>query len=182
MPNSKNIAQLQDIESKLNLAKNVVLASYQGLDVATQSELRAKVKEVGGEINITKNTLIALGIKNRISNLPQTLTDALEGQTAITYGFTDVVSATKVLVEYAKLNEKLVIKAGLIMGENGEPDKVLSEQEVKRLAQMPTRHELLGMLARQLNAPMTGFATVLSGTTRSLLYALNAIKDKKSTN
>ena len=179
MPNQKNIQQLTDIEEKLSRSKSVVIAGYPGLDVATQTELRAKIREAGGELNIAKNTLIRLALQNRLKDLPESLKEALQGPSAILYGFDDAVSATKAIVEFQKDQSNLKIKAGLLAGQEDAPDKVLSFEEVKNLAQLPSRLELIAMLVNRLNSPKAGLVNVLAGTQRKFLYALNAIKEKQ---
>jgi len=180
MPSQKNVDQLQSINDKMQSAKNVIFTAYPGLDVATQTEMRAKVKEAGGEILVQKNNLLRLAVKNKLNDLPQDVDEALNGPTAVVYGYEDAVSATKAIVEFQKDHEQLLIKVGLLMGEEGQTNQVLSEAQIKDLAKLPGRQELLATLVNRLNSPIQGFANVLSGNLRGLVTVLSAIKDQKA--
>jgi len=181
MPNQKNIDAVKAIGEDLSKAKTVVFANYIGLKVSDQTELRNKIRETGGSFAVQKNNLVRLAVKKKMGEVPAALDEVLNGPTAVLYGFDDPVTATKALVEFAKTNENLKIKAGVLMGETEGTDKVLSLAEVNSLASLPSREELLGQLVNRLNSPIQGFANVLSGTLRSLVQVLNAVKDQKST-
>jgi len=180
MPSQKNLSQVEAIKEKLAKSQSLIVADYSGLNSAEQTELRAKAQSAGGEFTVTKNRLIAIALKNRLSETPETLQKALEGPNATVYGFTDAVAISKVLVDFAKDHENLKIKVGLLMGQESAPDQVLSLTQVKNLASLPGRQQLLAQLVGQLNAPIAGFANVLAGPTRKLVYALAAIRDQKT--
>jgi large subunit ribosomal protein L10 len=183
MPSQKNVDQLTQLKEKLTRAQNVIVANYAGLNSASQTELRAKVKAAGGEFTVTKNRLIKIALTEKIAaDLPNEFTAALEGPNATIFGFSDPVAATKVLIDFAKTNEALELKIGMLVGTADQTMKVLSIAELKTLAQLPSRQQLLAQLVGQLNAPVTGFVNVLSGNLRGLVQVLNAIKDNKNTN
>jgi large subunit ribosomal protein L10 len=182
MPNTKNIDQVKSINQKLDQAKNVVLLDYKGLDVAAQTELRAKVVEAGGEFTVQKNTLIKIALTEKAGDLPQTITDALNGPTAVLYGYEDPVSATKAVVDFTKTNEALQIKAGVLTAEAGQPWSFLSLDQIKNLASLPSKDELRARVVGQLQAPIAGFVNVMAGNIRGLVNVLNAVKDQKTTN
>lgn len=180
MPSKQNIDQLALIKTNLGKAQNVIIADYSGLSVKDQTELQAKLKAAGGEMAVFKNKLVALALKDRFKDLPETLVKALEGPNATLYGYTDPVSATKVLVEFAKDHDTLKIKLGVMIGQEDNPDQVLSKDQVLALSKLPGRQELLALLVNRLNSPPAGLVNVLAGTLKSVLYALNAIKAKNN--
>lgn len=155
------------LTEKVQKAKSIVIADYTGTTVNQQVELRAKLKEAGGEMIVAKNTLIDIAVgKGK-------LTDSLHGMNAALFSYSDPVAAVKVLFEFQKKNEKLTIKQGFM------DDKVLSENEVVALSKLPSKSELIGQLLRVLNGPGTGLVNVLSANARELVYALNAVANKK---
>ena len=101
------------------------------------------------------------------------LDEHLIGPTAVAFGFEDPVAPAKVLVEYVKKLKKTEIKTGVLDG------RVIGVSEINSLAALPSRDQLLGMLAGTLNAPITGLARSLSGIICNLGYALNAVKEQK---
>jgi large subunit ribosomal protein L10 len=183
MPNQQNVDQLTAIKESLSKAQNVIIVDYSGLNVATQTDLRAKIKEAGGEMAVTKNTLVALALKDRlVEGLPRGLEEALRGPNATIYSFQDPVSATKAIVDFAKTNENLEIKMGLLVGQDGNPDQIMTKEQILDLAKLPGKQELLAMLVSRLNSPIVGFVNVLQGNIRGLVYALEAIRKQKDTN
>ncbi|NCN03504.1 MAG: 50S ribosomal protein L10, partial [Candidatus Pacebacteria bacterium] len=129
--------------------------------------LRSEVTAAGGEVLVAKNTLIDIAVgKGK-------LTDSLEGMNAIVFSYNDAVAAIKSLFNFQKDASKLEIKQGFM------DDKVLSADEVKSLSKLPGKNELISMLISRLQSPATGLVNVLKAGPRNLVYALNAIVDKK---
>lgn len=183
MPNLKNQTQIADITEKLTKAKNVIFTSYAGLSVADQVTLRAKIKSAGGELNVVKNTLVRRALADRLSESEQvTLEQALQGPSAIVYGWEDPVTPTKALVEFAKEHEVMNMKLGVMFNETGKADSVLTADQIVALSKLPGKQELLAQLVGQLNAPITGLVNVLQGNIRNLVYALEAVRKQKEAN
>lgn len=183
MPSQQNQDQLKAISQNVANARSIILTDNTGLSANDQVKLRASIKESGGELKISKNTLIKLALKNHLSEVPDALDEALNGPTAIIYAFEDAVGTTKLVVDYLKDHEgKIALKAGLLAGSEGGTDKVLSVSEIESLAKLPSRQELLAKLVGQLNAPITGLVQVLVGPQRKLVYALEAIRKQKDSN
>ena len=179
MPSQKNIDQLAEIKEKFAKSKNAIIATYAGLKVSDQVELRAKIKEAGGELNVSKNTLVRLAMEERVS-LSDEDKKALEGPNAIMYGFEDAVSATKAIVEFADDNDNVEIKLGFMAGGEGAADKVLSVDQVTALSKLPSKDELRAKVVGTIAAPLTGFVNVMAGNLRGLVNVLNAVKDQKA--
>ena len=97
----------------------------------------------------------------------------LQGSTAIAISKEDYVAAAKILSDFAKEHEFFQVKSGYIDG------KLIDKSEVTRLAKLPSREVLIAQVLGGLNSPITGFATVLNGTLKGLVVALNAIAEKK---
>ena len=159
-----------EIKEKMESAQGIVFYDYRGLTVAEVTELRNKFREAGVEYKVLKNSML-----RRAAQMLEFegLDEFLIGPTAVAFGFDDPVSPAKVLVEYTKKLKKTQIKAGMLGG------KVIGIDEINNLADLPSREQLLGMLAGTLNAPITGFARSLSGIISKLGYALNAVKEQK---
>ena len=175
MPNTKNIASVKDLESKLDGASAVFLADYAGLTVKAQSELRRKVREAGGELSVAKNSLLKIALKNKGYNV-ENLSAELTGPNLTLFTTSDAVAPLKVLVEYSKGKEleKPAIKGGYL-GKD-----ILSLEKVKELAALPGKNELVAKLLGTLSNPARNLVGVLSAPMRNFVYALSAVKDKKS--
>ncbi|WP_059105426.1 50S ribosomal protein L10 [Shouchella shacheensis] len=138
-----------DIATKLRDASSAVIVDYRGLNVAQVTELRKQLREAGVEYKVYKNTLI----RRATAEADLTgLDEHLVGPTAIAFGTEDVITPAKVINEFAKKNDALEIKVGVIEG------NVSTAAEVKALAELPSRDGLLSMLANVLQAPVRGFA------------------------
>jgi large subunit ribosomal protein L10 len=138
-----------DIASKLRDSKSTVLVNYRGLDVGQVTELRKQLRESGVEFKVYKNTLARRATQEtEMTELDQHLV----GPTAIAFSTEDVIAPAKILAQFAKGNEALEIKAGIVEG------RVVDVSEIKALADLPSRDGLLSMLLSVLQAPMRDFA------------------------
>ncbi|MBI5151071.1 MAG: 50S ribosomal protein L10 [Candidatus Pacebacteria bacterium] len=168
MPSAKNVSQLQTLEEKAKRAKSTILTNYAGLTLAQQTKLRAELRSAGGELVVAKNTLLS-----RVLNKPE-LTSQLHGQTGVVFSYDDEVGGIKKLVEFVKNAEKPEIKVGF-MGKT-----MLTLAEIKELAKLPGKMELMSMLISRLQGPAYGLVNTLSATARNLVYAVKAIEKKKA--
>lgn len=162
--------QVEEIKEHIANAQAMVLVDYRGLNVAELTELRSKYRDAGIEYKVYKNTMLRFAFTD--SEL-EDFNEHLVGPNAIAFGFEDPVSVAKITNDFAKENEKLEIKAGIVDG------KVIGVEGVQNLANLPSKEELLGQVVRGLNAPIQGFANVLSGNLKGLVTVLSAIKDEK---
>lgn len=173
MPSQKNQDRLQELETKINSAKIMIIADYAGLSVSAQTKLRQEVAKTEGEFTVAKNTLLSRILETKLGTLPDNVKDILHGPTAILISQGDVVTSTKALTKFIDENQLPAIKIA-IMG-----DKILTPDNVTALSNLPSKEQLLATLLAQLNAPAQSFVSVLSANMRNLVYALSAIKDKK---
>ena len=162
---------IDGIKEKIESSQAVVLVDYRGLDVAQLTELRKKYREAGVDYKVYKNTMMKFAFKDLGYD---EFNEFLKGPSAVAFGIEDPVAAAKVTAEFAKKNEKLEIKAGIVDG------KIINIEEVKSLAELPSKEVLVAQVLGGLNAPIQGFTNVLQGTIRSLAIVLNAIAEKEA--
>ena len=162
---------LENVVNKFKTMKSAAFTSISGFTMAQADELRGRAKEQGVEIFITKKTLLAIAAKE--AGLEDVDPQSFEGSILTAVSYDDEVSAAKVLKDFSKENEAFVFAAGVLDG------KGLSAEEVSQLASLPSKEELLSKLVGTLNAPISGFATVLAGNLRGLVTVLDAIKEQK---
>ena len=160
------VAKLTEDLGRIKLA---VLTNYRGLTVAETEELRAKLREEGMTYRVTKNTLLRIAAKSNPS-LAELDPSTFVGPMALACGFDDEVAPARVVFQYAKDHQALEI-VGAITGEG----EVLSADQVKALASLPTRTQLLGQVVGTIAAPLSGFVGVMGANVRSIVQVLSAI-------
>ncbi|MCR8645808.1 50S ribosomal protein L10 [Paenibacillus sp. N1-5-1-14] len=140
------VAQLSD---KFRDSSCAIVTDYRGLNVAQVTELRKTLREAGIEFEVLKNTMLRRATAStELTELDQYLV----GPTAVAFSKDDVVSPAKILTDFAKKNEKLEVKGGVVEG------KVVDLTQIKALAALPSRDGLLSMLLSVLQAPVRNFA------------------------
>jgi len=170
---SLNLEQKQavvaEVSEQLAKAQAVILAEYRSVPVKDMTELRRKARGVGVYLRVLKNTLA----RRAVAETPfKGLTEKMVGPLA--YGISsDPVAVAKVLQEFAKDNEKFVIKAGAM------PNVVMSAREVAELAKMPSRQELLTKLVATMQAPIAKFVRTLNEVPGKFARTLAAVRDQK---
>lgn len=168
-----NLSQKKDLVARLatqlSEAQITILIDYKGLDVQAITRLRYELRQAGASMEVVKNTLLNLASQNTDAAL---MTDFYKGPTAVVTSPMDPVAPSKILVDFAKDNEKLEIKAAAFGG------KLLDKEAIKALAKMPSKEELLGKLVYTLNAVPTSLVNVLAGVPRGLVNVLNGLKDQ----
>ena len=174
MPSEKILEQKKAVVAELSerLKGSVagVLVNYKGITVADDTKLRQDLREAGVKYTVVKNTLLKRAAEDAGI---EGLDPVLEGTTARATSEEDYVAAAKILCEYAEKNKNFEIKSGYVDG------GVLGVDEIKDLAKLPSKEVLVAKALGGLNAPITGFVTVLNGNIRGLACVLNAIAEKK---
>lgn len=171
MPRPNKVAKVEEAKALIGDNMITIIADYRGLDVSEVTELRAKLREAEGTTcKVIKNTFFKIACNENSVECTEGL---LAGPSMFVFSKTDPVFPAKVLVDYAKTNSALEIKGGIL------DNKELSADEIKVLASMPSREELLAKLVYMLNYPLQGLVNVLSGPTRGLVTALDAIAKQK---
>lgn len=163
-------AVVAEISAQVAGAQAIVVAEYRGLEVGDITGLRAKARKDGVYLRVLKNTLA----RRAVAGTPfEGLAGHLVGP--LIYGIsTDPVGAAKVLNEFAKSSDKLVIKAGAMA------NYVMDANGVKALATMPSRDELLATLMGTMQAPVVKFVRTLNEVPSKFVRALAAVRDQKA--
>lgn len=166
----EKVQVVSEIREKLANSGSAILLDYRGLTVEEATALRKQCRENGVDYKVYKNTLTEIAAKELGLD---GLIPYLSGPTAIAFGVKDPVAPAKVMTEAIKNMKKMEFKAGVVEG------KIIDVEGIKALADLPSREQLIAKMLGSMNAPISGLVTVLGGTLRSFLYALNAVKDKK---
>jgi len=145
-------AIVAEVSAEVAKAQTLVVAEYRGIEVGNLTALRKKAREGGVYLRVLKNTLVRRAV---VDTSFAGLADQMVGP--LIYAFSaDAVAAAKVLQDFAKSNDKLVLKAGCYSG------KVLDKAGVQALASIPSREELLAKLLGVMQAPVSGFVGALA--------------------
>jgi large subunit ribosomal protein L10 len=160
----------EDLHDRFARSAIIVLTDYKGLDVTSINELRRKLRDANIEYQVVKNTLLVRAAEDTEIAL---IKDHFKGPSAVAISYDDPVAPAKILTQFAKENNKLEIKVGVLNG------KVLDVQAIKALAMLPSREVMLAHVLSTINAVPTSFVRVLAEVPRSMLNVLTAIKDQK---
>jgi large subunit ribosomal protein L10 len=163
MANAKILAEKEqavaEVTEKFKASASTIIADYRGLNVAQVTQLRKSLREAGIEFVVLKNSLARRASANaELSALDEYLT----GPTAIAFSKDDLVAPAKILTDFAKKNDQLSVKGGVVEG------RVVGYDQIKALAELPSRDGLLSMLLSVLQAPVRNFA-----------LAVKAVAEKK---
>ena len=170
MPNAQNKEMLEAIKADLDGVSAVWVVDYRGLTVKEIQNLRHNIREAGANMKVYKNTLMRIALEQ--SELP-TLDDMLEGPSAFVFAGDDVAAAAKAVKNFAKDNQNLEIKGGLMEG------KAVSAAEVEAIASLPSREELIAQIAGAISGVARGLATTINGVPRGLAQVVKAVADQK---
>lgn len=170
-PRADKVAVVAQIVAKLNEAEAVFVTEYRGLSVAKLAGIRKTLRESDAEYVVYKNTLAKLA--TRTVGL-ESLDEFLVGPTALTFVKGDVAGAAKALRDAAKVLPALVLKGG-VLGQS-----TLSADDIKALADLPSREELLAQFAGALQAPLVKTAGLLQALPRNFAYGLSALIEKQA--
>lgn len=161
-------AELHEKLIDFNLA---VLTGYSGMDVAKMTALRIALRKTKAELQVVKNSLLSIASRETEFSA---LEEHFRGPLAVAIARGDVVETTKALVDFAKKNANLEIKAAVMGG------KALSKEQLATLAELPSREVLIGKLLSLMVGVQTSLVNVLSGVPRNLVQVLNAYCEKKA--
>jgi len=162
-------AVVAEVSEQVAKAQAIIVAEYRGLEVGIMTDLRAKARKAGVYLRVMKNTLVRRAVKDTPFDK---LAEKMVGP--LVYGISsDPVATAKVLNDFAKANERFVIKAG------GMPNAVISAKEVTALANMPSRDQLLATLLGTMQAPVVKFVQTLNEVPGRFVRTLAAVRDQK---
>jgi len=164
-------AKVEDIRERFLSHEVVFLADFTGLKAQEINELRFKLREMGAELRVLKNTLTLLAIKGTEY---EAVGELLVGPIAAAFVAGDPMAIAKELVAFSRANPKFALKGGYMEG------RLMGPADVRSLATLPPREVLLAKVAGSFKAPLYGLCGVLSGPYRKLVYALRAVADARS--
>ncbi len=164
-------AVVAEVGAQVAQAQAIVLAGYSGIGVAEMTDLRKKARSSGIYLRVLKNTLV----RRAVAETPFAgLTEKMIGP--LVYGISsDPVKVAKILHEFAKGNDKFVIKAGAM------PNFVMSSKDVANLATMPSREELIAKLLGTMQAPIATFVRTLNEVPGRFVRTVAAVREQKET-
>lgn len=161
---------IADLHDRLSRSQVVILTDYKGLDVEAMTQLRRALREANVEFRVAKNSLMARASEDTDVAV---IKEHFKGPNAIAFSYDDPVAPAKVLSEFAKKNDKLEIKIGVMNG------KELDLDGIKALSSLPSREVLLAQVLSTMNAVPSSFVRTLGEIPRSFVNVLSAIKDQK---
>jgi large subunit ribosomal protein L10 len=159
-----------DLRDRFSKSAIIVVTDYKGLDVAAINDLRRKLRAEEIEYQVVKNTLLVRASEDSDVAL---IKDHFKGPSAIAISYDDPVAPAKVLSQFAKDNDKLEIKVGVMNGQ------VLDANAIKTLAKLPSREVLLGQFLATLNSIPTSFVRTIAEVPRGFVNVLAAVRDQK---
>jgi large subunit ribosomal protein L10 len=169
-PRPEKVAVVEEITTKLSAAQAVFVSEYRGMSVGQLATLRNALRPVESEHKVYKNTLARFAVRNVGLD---GLEEFLVGPSAITFVHGDIAAAAKALRDTAKTNPALVLKGGSL------GSTMLSADDIRALADLPSREELLAKLAGGLQAPLVKTAGLLQALPRNFAYGLSALIEQR---
>jgi large subunit ribosomal protein L10 len=156
--------QVDEIADKLQRSNLAILTDYRGLKVSDLNNLRGRLRPVGTEFHVSKNTLTRFAAQ-RVGR--EAIVADLEGPTGIAFVFDDPSLAAKALQDFVRVNRVMTIKAGIL------GDRRLDAEEVLRVAELPPRAQLQARLVGTVMSPMASLVGVMNGLLSNLAYVVN---------
>ena len=163
--------KIKSIKEKLERAQVAIVTEYKGLSVDEIMNLRRKLQKEDGDYTVTKNTLAKIAVKGTAFEV---LTDCFKGPIALAFGFKDQVSPAKALASFIKEVKKGEIIAAALDG------KLLSADEAKALATLPSKEEIYAKMLGCINPPASGIANATNGVITQLVRTMAAVRDAKT--
>ncbi|HZT12047.1 MAG TPA: 50S ribosomal protein L10 [Candidatus Baltobacteraceae bacterium] len=170
MPTAKKSDAIGELKDRLAQAGNLFFTNYAGLTVEEITRLRGELRKDGSTYAVAKNTLFSIAAGE---DLAKQLEQYLHGPTAIVFAGTDPVAPAKALKKFSDDVKSIEVKAAYIEG------RVVGADQVKALAALPSREELIAKMVGSIASPLRGLVTVLSGNQSGLVRVLNSIREKK---
>jgi large subunit ribosomal protein L10 len=167
MNRARKAELVQELATELKESPNLYLTDFTGIAVKPMTEFRTKLRGAGVRYRVVKNTLALQALAEAsVAGLD----DQFVGPTAFVFAGEDPVTAAKLIAEFQREHAALTIKAGFVEGRRFGPD------EVKSLATLPSREELMGQVGGALQAPLQGFVGALSGLLNQFVGAVEALR------
>lgn len=168
MPTTEKTAVIEELRQTFDGATAIFLADFTGLDVESLTNLRRKCRENGVKLEVVKNTL---AVKAAKALQLDELATHFRGPTAVAVSENDPTSPARVLLDFRKDHEKLEVKLGFVEG------RVLNPQQVKDLAMLPTRDQLISQVMQLAMAPTQNLVWAIKDTVGRLVRTVDAVRD-----
>jgi len=167
MPREYKVRIVDEISQAMDGCSAAVMTDYQGLSASEMTVLRRKLREMNLEYRVVKNTLARFAAEKAGKEF---LVDSLKGPIAIIFGYGEVTEPAKAISDYLKgaAESPMSIKGGFL------GDKLLTTEEVSRLAKMPSREVLLAQVLAGMQSPITGLVTCLAAPLRNFMGVLQS--------
>ncbi|MBR1423993.1 50S ribosomal protein L10 [bacterium] len=162
--------KIEEIKSKIEKAQVAVITDYKGLSVEEITKLRREIQKDGGDYMVTKNTLTKVAVKGTSYEV---LIEKMTGPVALAFGFTDPVAPAKAVTNFIKEVKKGEILGAVLDG------KLLSVEETKALAALPSKEELFAKMLGSINSPASGIVGSINAVMSQLTRAMAAVRDQK---
>ncbi|HZE75157.1 MAG TPA: 50S ribosomal protein L10 [Gemmatimonadales bacterium] len=171
MSKTERQATVEALSAQLRGSPNLYVTDFSGLNVLRMTEFRRRLRAAGVEYIVVKNTLAQRALA---ANAVTGLDPHLKGPTGLVLAGNDPVAAAKVITDFAREFERPAIKIGLVDG------KAVTSDQVKRLASLPSREQLLSQLAGAFQAPLAQLAGAMNGLLYQVVGALEALRSQRS--
>jgi large subunit ribosomal protein L10 len=171
MSKTQRQEMVEALQADLRESPDLYLTDFTGLDVLRMTELRRRLRGAGVRYLVVKNTLVQRALA---ANEVTALDDHLSGPTGVVLAGEDAISTAKVLTDFIKEHERPAIKVGFLDG------KIVTPEDVQRLATLPSREQLLSQLAGTMQAPVSGFLGALNGLLYQFVGAVEALRAQRS--
>jgi large subunit ribosomal protein L10 len=160
------------LTKRLSQSPNIYFTDFTGVTVKSITDFRRRLRAAGVEYTVVKNTLALRAMEAAsVSGVG----DVMAGPTGFVFAGDNPVAAAQVLAEFSKQNEAFTVKAGLVSGRR------VTAADVKRLASLPSRDEMLGQMAGLMQAPLQGFLGALHGLLYQMVGVLDALREQRAT-
>jgi large subunit ribosomal protein L10 len=172
VPNAEKIKKVDELNGFFLKAKSAILADYQGISAPDLAQLRRHMRAQSVEFLVVKNTLARQAAKNTPF---ESMDDGFKGPVSLVFSFEDPVAPAKALADYAKSGAKKNprVLCGVVEGRR------ISSEQVKALADLPSKEVLISQMLAVFNGPTTNFVGVFSSLLRKLVGTLDAVREKK---
>jgi large subunit ribosomal protein L10 len=170
VPTQRKIDTLAELTDKLSRQQLTVVTDYRGLTVAEITELRSKLREVGAELIVAKNTLVRLAARETGNEAIEPL---LEGPTALAISYDDVAKSAKVLNDYINASRKKISVRGGLLGKDA-----LAADGLEAVSNLPSRDQVVATIMGSVQAPASRILGAVSGVARNIAYILRVYSEQ----
>jgi large subunit ribosomal protein L10 len=165
------VQAVAELKERIARAKALTVTDYRGLSVAQMNSLRGKLREVGTDYKVVKNTLTRIALRE--CGAEESFVQSIVGPVALAFDYEDVTAGIKVLTQFAKENKQISISGGYVEGHT------MTSDQMEVLSKMPGKDELRAQLLSLLKTPARNFVSLVSAPVRNMVCVLKAYADKE---